>query len=277
MLDKQHLKMPWVISIIKNQKFALSSLYVQEMVLVPRIVSVPRAPIEVRGVINLRGRVLPLLDMRRMFGMPAMSDECDAFIELLNAREQDHKNWLGKLDTAVQNHELFTGELDPHKCAFGKWYDAFTTDDLILKGMLKRFDAPHKAIHGVGAKANEFIQNGKFEEAENLVEETRHRELAQLMDVFNKTRDRLRESHFEIAVICKDETRSIAVTVDSVEVVEKLDPDAFDEAPMQELGEHGRLVCGVGRSVGASELIMLIDARRILHGGTVEQLEIESA
>ena len=277
MIDEQFIEMPWVITIIKNQKFALSSLYVQEMVLVPRIVSMPRAPIEVRGVINLRGRVLPLLDMRRMFGMPAMSDECDAFIELLNAREQDHKNWLGKLDTAVQSRELFTGELDPHKCAFGKWYDAFTTDDLILKSMLKRFDAPHKAIHAVGAKANEFIQGGKFEEAVNLVEETRHGELAQLMDVFDKTRNRLKESHFEIAVICKDDTRSIAVTVDSVEVVEKLDPGAFDEAPLRELGEHGRLVCGVGRGAGESELIMLIDARRILHGDTVDQLEIKPA
>lgn len=39
------------------------------------ITSVPRSPSFVRGVMNLRGRVLPVIDLRRRFGMEPMPDE----------------------------------------------------------------------------------------------------------------------------------------------------------------------------------------------------------
>ncbi|MGH9675616.1 MAG: chemotaxis protein CheW, partial [Candidatus Acidiferrum sp.] len=41
---------------------------VREIVRVPEITSVPNAPDTVEGVINLRGKIIPVMDLRKRFG-----------------------------------------------------------------------------------------------------------------------------------------------------------------------------------------------------------------
>jgi purine-binding chemotaxis protein CheW len=50
-----------------NEEFALDILKVQEINRVVEITKVPKAPNFVEGVINLRGRVIPIVDIRKKF------------------------------------------------------------------------------------------------------------------------------------------------------------------------------------------------------------------
>jgi len=54
---------------ISNEEFGLDILRVQEIIRTMEITRVPRAPEFVEGVINLRGKVIPIIDLRRRFGM----------------------------------------------------------------------------------------------------------------------------------------------------------------------------------------------------------------
>lgn len=51
------------------EEYGLSLDEVQEIITLPRITRVPRAPDYVCGVINLHGNVVPVLDMARRFGI----------------------------------------------------------------------------------------------------------------------------------------------------------------------------------------------------------------
>ncbi len=51
-------------------EFAVDILAVQEIIRLLQITLVPRAPKYVVGVINLRGKVIPVIDLRIRFGMP---------------------------------------------------------------------------------------------------------------------------------------------------------------------------------------------------------------
>ena len=53
-----------------NEHYAIQVLRVREIVKVQHITAVPDTPPEVRGVINLRGKVIPVIDLRLKFGMP---------------------------------------------------------------------------------------------------------------------------------------------------------------------------------------------------------------
>ncbi len=53
------------------EEFGLEILKVQEIIKMMEITKVPKTPEFVRGVINLRGKVIPVLDLRMKFGMPA--------------------------------------------------------------------------------------------------------------------------------------------------------------------------------------------------------------
>jgi purine-binding chemotaxis protein CheW len=54
--------------------YAIGILKVQEIIGLLRITPVPGTPAHVRGVINLRGRVIPIVDLCKRFKMPATPD-----------------------------------------------------------------------------------------------------------------------------------------------------------------------------------------------------------
>lgn len=54
---------------IAQEEFGVDILRVQEIIRMMAITKVPNAPGFVEGVINLRGKVIPVIDIRRRFGM----------------------------------------------------------------------------------------------------------------------------------------------------------------------------------------------------------------
>lgn len=52
------------------EEYAIHVLKVREIVKLQHITLVPDMPADVRGVINLRGKVIPVVDLRVKFGMP---------------------------------------------------------------------------------------------------------------------------------------------------------------------------------------------------------------
>jgi purine-binding chemotaxis protein CheW len=55
---------------LEGQRYALPSADVQELVRAVRLTPLPRAPEVVEGLLNLRGQLLPVLDLRRRFRLP---------------------------------------------------------------------------------------------------------------------------------------------------------------------------------------------------------------
>lgn len=53
-----------------EEEYAVDILSVKEINRMMRLTAVPQSPPDVEGVINLRGRIIPVLDLRTRFGMP---------------------------------------------------------------------------------------------------------------------------------------------------------------------------------------------------------------
>jgi purine-binding chemotaxis protein CheW len=56
---------------LANEEFGIRVLKVREIMGVQEITAVPQTPHHVKGVINLRGKVIPVIDLRLKFGLPA--------------------------------------------------------------------------------------------------------------------------------------------------------------------------------------------------------------
>ena len=54
---------------VGRETFGLPISSVREIVRVPEITSVPNAPEYIEGVINLRGQIIPVVDLRKRFGL----------------------------------------------------------------------------------------------------------------------------------------------------------------------------------------------------------------
>lgn len=214
--------LPWIVFKLQKALYALHSLHVREVVPITEVVSFPMAPKHIRGVVNLRGKTLTLLDTRALFGMRSLPEECDGLAAMMAQREQDHRNWLVELEACVREGREFKLSLDPHKCAFGKWYDAYRTDSSGIAMLLMQFDAPHQHIHGIGRQVIDRLAGGDMEGAQELIDRTRDGALAAMIHLFEEFRNSVTELHRELAVILEYQDHTFAITVDGIESAEAL-------------------------------------------------------
>ena len=71
----------YVTAMIGGQLFGLPIVRVQDVFIPERLTRVPLAPPEIAGVLNLRGRIVTLIDLRRRFGLGQREDG-DSFMAI---------------------------------------------------------------------------------------------------------------------------------------------------------------------------------------------------
>jgi purine-binding chemotaxis protein CheW len=69
MADKEGKYLTFTLA---EEEYGIGILKIKEIIGMLPITSVPQTPDFVKGVINLRGKVIPVLDLRLRFGMPAI-------------------------------------------------------------------------------------------------------------------------------------------------------------------------------------------------------------
>jgi purine-binding chemotaxis protein CheW len=260
-------ELPWVIFRLQGQNYAVVATDVREMLALPQVTPVPRAPDFIRGMINLRGEVIPLVDLRRRMNLKSAAEEIEEFIQTLQGHKQDHLRWLEALVQAVEEKRPFTLATDPHQCAFGKWYDAYTTEDVQIMDILQRFDSPHKSVHAVGNEVNQLIAKGRYDEAHEVIERARKGPFERMLNLFTELSEAIRKSHFEIALVLDKEGVNIALAVDAVESVELLAPGTVEDLPGTYHGEKETILTKIGRRKEDNDSVIILDVGILLKEG----------
>lgn len=80
--------------IIGNDKFAVHVENVQEVIEVDQITKLPHAPAYMLGIINLRGKILPLVDTRQKLGLPSVEITHSNRILILDVKNGDNNRLL---------------------------------------------------------------------------------------------------------------------------------------------------------------------------------------
>ncbi|HMK44852.1 MAG TPA: chemotaxis protein CheW [Dissulfurispiraceae bacterium] len=116
-----------------EEAFALDVNVVREILDFTTITKVPKTPDFMRGVINLRGSVVPVIDMRLKFGMGATEKTVNTCIVVVEVVFDHERTVLGALVDAVQEvFELESSQIEPAP----KIGTRLKTD--FIKGMGKR-------------------------------------------------------------------------------------------------------------------------------------------
>jgi purine-binding chemotaxis protein CheW len=97
-----------------KEVYGLAILKVQEIIKLMAVTSVPRTPDCVRGVINLRGKVIPVVDLRTKFGMATVEDTDRTCIIVVEIVGEPHGITMGVLVDAVSEVlEVAAEQIEP--------------------------------------------------------------------------------------------------------------------------------------------------------------------
>ena len=84
-----------------REEYGLELLRVREIIALMDITPVPLTPDYVRGVMNLRGKVIPVVDLRRKFGMDKTDDHDRKCIIVVDVHRDGHPIQMSILVDAV--------------------------------------------------------------------------------------------------------------------------------------------------------------------------------
>ena len=84
-----------------REEYGLELVRVREIIALMDITPVPLSPEYVRGVMNLRGRVIPVIDLRRKFGMQPTEDHDRKCIIVCDVQRNDQPIQMSILVDAV--------------------------------------------------------------------------------------------------------------------------------------------------------------------------------
>ena len=91
-----------------KELYGLDVLNVREIIRPLEIAPVPRAPREFLGVINLRGKIVPVIDLRIKFGLPATNAERACIVVVQTQTQSRGPKLTGLLVDEVQEVTSFT-------------------------------------------------------------------------------------------------------------------------------------------------------------------------
>ncbi|MFO0592328.1 MAG: chemotaxis protein CheW [Polyangiaceae bacterium] len=87
---------------LDKEEFAVDIFKVREVLEFTTVTRVPRTPEFMRGVINLRGKVVPVIDLRLKFGMSRTETTIDTCVIIAEVDVRGEKTVLGALADSVQ-------------------------------------------------------------------------------------------------------------------------------------------------------------------------------
>lgn len=262
---------------LEQRLFAVPADLVEAMMQLPGLTPVPGQGACMRGLMQFREKVIPLVDLRRCANLETSSEQDLALQTLLEERIQDHRNWLGELEASVLEKRAFTGALDPNLCKLGRWLNSLEARELTVRTQLQRIRSAHASLHAVATQVIESVQAGREDEAKTLIEQTRQISLGRIIELFAELRVIFRETRREIAVVLRLAGSKVALGVDAVVAVERLRPGTLQDL---ELGgtPASPLIRSVARRAREDSLVQILNLDELLrmvgtHHEPVEELE----
>lgn len=251
--------LPYVIFKLKDNKFALSSRYVLHIEVLGTVTPMAGMGQFCRGIILFNEVSVPVFDMRSMFGIGNYVKELESFMQ---ERIKNHEDWVAALEKSVETGEEFKMTTDPNKCAFGKWFDTFESDNSYFNVYMRGVDAPHRAIHKTGEVVMRLMREGKRNEAMDEIRRMKDTDFVKTKEILAGASKIYMEGSREMLIVLQMEDGLKGIVVDSITDIKVLN----DMCGMPKNSDNSKYISNIAKDRtpdGDIELIQIINTQEI--------------
>lgn len=110
--------------ILNGEEFGVDILCVQELRVWSKITELPNKPDYIKGVINLRGVIIPIIDLRQRFGIPPLEYNEQTVTIILRNNDQSNPMVIGVIVDAVSEVYKFEEKSIRKAPSFGQQIDS---------------------------------------------------------------------------------------------------------------------------------------------------------
>ena len=263
---EEEIKYPYIVFKIADSLYCINSRYISTIVQLPHYDKIPASPPNVKGMFRHRDKVIQMLDLRATFGFKTMAEECQEFESMIDARKQDHINWVNELERTIETGEPFQLAKDPHKCALGRWYDHFETDNNAVRFQLHKIEEPHKRLHYAAEDADQCEKDCALDEVADCQEQVLHcvkdECMPTILNLLDETKKIFNSSIYREMVLLLD-GRKWGIVVDEIIGVQEL--TVIDQRDRKRVVNQSSYILNVLEDQNHSGLIFELNVSALFH------------
>ena len=252
---------------VAREEFAFPMDRVREILRVQTPTKVPDVPDYVLGVLTVRGRLLPILDLRSKLGLQSMAEEA---VHQCNQVRQAYERWHSTLmPNANPDLSLLTSNI------FSSWVAQFSSSSQVLMDAVMELRTIDDKL-SVAAKHWQ-LSAGAHDVA-------LAREMGTLGGIAREMVDAMRRLEELIPLNLQEDQRIVVVdasgillglVVDHVNEVLQVPSKTVDAPPPITAGD-GREVSGIARLDDGKRLLLLLDPAKLLNANSLHTLRESS-
>lgn len=206
-----------VIFRLEDKYFSIHSLFVEAMEVIESVRKVPQSPVHLRGIIELRGKVIPILDLRNILGMKPLTLSIKTIHDQLIQYKVEHEK--------IEN-QLLVENLDSiekiNSCSLNDFIKNFKSDNIFFQEAIAELRFPHSKLHLV--IENYFIEKkaGNKFKSDTLFQQLKTKEFPRFKNKLDETINIINSKKNEIYIVLGYDGRLLGLTVDSIYAVDEV-------------------------------------------------------
>jgi purine-binding chemotaxis protein CheW len=250
-----------VTFLVGQEEYGFTIQSVQEILRVSKITEVPDVPNYVLGVLALRNELLPVIDIRKLFGMPSLVENKLLEIERL---ESNYKNWIGGFKYSVESDSEFRS-IETVEALH--WIESFRTSSEAIGKLLQKIRFIHQELHLHSQDLFKIKASKSVSEIKDYLDNKIQSGLDQLLLTLSDCKERVTQDIKEdqrilVADINKN---SIGIMVDRMQQVIRFPESIIDPPPRIIHGDKEDNLQGIVKLDEGKRLILFLDEKKLFN------------
>lgn len=281
-LDKEqndNNTLPWIIFQVKKNKYAVNSAYVLSIIsMTDELITIPDVQSYIRGVMNLRGSIIPLIDLKILFGESSFEKLVQDYANTISSKKDEIDAWVKELESYMDEDKPFSTDVDPKKCAFGKWLKSYVAINNSVDIQLKKLEEPYENLHQLAVEYSNCSRNHddctKKKCIKKKFKELKEVYLQDMYTIMDESVNTLKNSLKEMIIVLEYNNFKAGIIVDSVLSIELIS-NKFEQSEMNSQYYNTKYVTGVSKTDKSSTTVLTINIDNIL--SKAENVDVDVA
>lgn len=218
-LNVSNSALPWLIFTLSGNAYAVNSEFVNGIEMKQsKITPIPDAPDEYCGMVERRGEIYPIINMRKVFSFDTLEAENESYEMLVTEKKDEIKNWFENIISRAENMESSENASLPQEAAQGREMLAEFRSSSLAGAKIHKAEKVFDTLSGLlsGAAA----ANG--ENKEFYMIKAKNDCLPQIMRALDDAVTAQKKAFRETVVTISNGSNMIGLLVDQVLAVDKI-------------------------------------------------------
>jgi len=260
-----------VTFLLSNEEYGFPIEIVNEVLRVGNITKIPNTHDYIVGVLTVRNTVLPIVDMRKIFGMKSLEEE---LYQQFDFMDKQKKQWLESYKQAIDNNVSFKGNLIANKSLLGDWIDHFRTVSKEIGEVIQDLRYINLKLYENATELMKHRKEMKQSEQKATFEKDIMSIYNQLGSKFEGLRDSIKAGIYEdqrIMVVDFNRT-SVGVLVDRVQQVLRVPRRVMETPPGILSTKKSKALQSIAKLNEGKRIVLLLNQKELIDSYHIQEL-----